>query len=84
MLPVEPAMRTLDFSIEETYGYGIINVNALADMYGRVLAQGFAPDVMFLHPLEYKKLNPEGYAEMVRLQEMNDGRNEEDILATLA
>ena len=74
LLPAATAPAVpLNFAIHEEIGFGLINVDAVAAMFATIQSHDLTPHYMFMHPLDYKKLNPEGYAELVRQQEVDNG-----------
>lgn len=67
-IPASTDLYRINFSIEERFGFGRIHPKALAEAFAMVQKADLAPSFMFMHPLEYKVLNPDGYAKLVELQ----------------
>lgn len=62
-------INDLERSLLPAQAPGAITVDAMYDAFAAIQRQSFMPEYIFMHPLEYKRFNPEGYAAMVLKQE---------------
>ena len=68
----KPDLRQIDFSITEKIGalyYNPMAVEQMAEAFASIQRHDLGVSYMFMHPEDYKKLCPEGYAKLLAMQE---------------